>query len=205
MAKGKKPKFEPEAFLVTAIHGTDSFYYTAKIVGSRFKTNIDSNVGRRAVVEAFVHQVPMDKLVLDVNGHGEEMRAWVIGLIKDNAVTEREEYIGQFMRVRPEPSNIFDPNAIAVYANATIGGKRQFWDIGYLPRTHVAKLKEEWGSYHLIGIIPEGIGFRLHFVLSSMEEPSTKPVKGGGKGYGFVQTEMMSLKNLRKSLEVKGG
>ena len=82
----KKPKFEPEQFRVTAIPGTTAFYYTVKIVGSNFKTNIASSIGRRAVTQAFLDQAPMSKIEL---GLDEETRKWLTDTIQEGRLPEK--------------------------------------------------------------------------------------------------------------------
>ena len=161
---------------------------------------MDKEITRRRVVKQFIESNDMSKFSIEPTP---EHREWIIGIIKDGSIPQREDYMNRFIRVDPDTTNPYDRNALAVYLNLPVKRVKKFWDIGFLPKHHSKELVRDYPGRYLIGMVPEGIGFRLHFILFFKEGAGAVQGTPSPQEEHFPQTEMMSLKEMRKSLEVR--
>ena len=195
-----KKKYQGEAFSTTAIPGCNGVhYYTPKIVGVNFKSNLKPSRSRRSVISLFLNL--SEKFVsLSAN---DQTRVEVIKAVEQDKVWHLREAIQRHIKLVPEPDNKYDPNAIAVFVS--MGAGHGYIDVGYIPKDHAKVIKEFYPKFFLIGARKEGAGLRLDMILYERgvtvndlsEEPVVEiPVQEK------IQPTFLSLKKIRRSLEM---
>ncbi len=162
-----------------------------KVVGTSFKNN-PTSLPRHITIRGFFEKVTSKStysgrimnLCRDIN----------IRIIKEIEGVQRD--VSQYIKVKRELKNSYDPNAIAVYVNTV----SQFTKIGYLPKNLSELIVTNEFKCYVVGFEKSGKGILLTMVFSSpdvsfiaLSSKVVKPKKS--EGIGFT-----SLNKIRKKL-----
>lgn len=129
-----------------------------KVVGTSFK-NTKSSLPRHVTIRGFFERnTSKSTYSSDLRGLTEDID---IRIIKEIEAIQRE--MNRFVKVQREYNNIYDPNAIAVYVDASF----QFIKIGYFPKDLSELIVTNKFKYYVVGFERSGKGMTLTMVFSS--------------------------------------
>jgi len=199
MPKKYIKKYQGEAFsTVTVPESNEAFYYTPKIVGVNFKSNLDPSRSRRNIISTFLE---LNERYIRLSSN-DETRNRIIKMVGKEIIWNQRDHIQKHIKLVSEPDNKYDPNAIAVFVS--VGAGPGYIDVGYIPKEHAKIIKEKYPKFFLIGAKGEGAGLRLDMILYKL---------GAGDKFAdsiveipkqeIIQPTFLSLKKMRRSLEVK--
>ena len=162
-----------------------------KVVGTSFK-NTENSLPRHITIRGFFEKTPskstyssnLINLCRDIN----------IKAIKE--VEDIQQDINQYVKVKRDLKNPYDPNAIAVYVNTV----RKFTKVGYFPKNLSELIVINEFKYYVVGFEKSGKGIMLTMVFNSPDvsfialNSRVEELKKS-EGIGFI-----SLNKIRKKL-----